>query len=113
LARHTAREAVLPHGVIPAGARVLLLWASANLDEREFDDPETFDIHRRAARHLALGHGLHFCLGASLARLEARVAFEEWLRRIPDYEVACTPEHIVSSTFHGFEQLPIVFEARI
>jgi len=110
LARHTAREAVLPTGVIPAGTRVLLLWASANLDEREFADPETFDIHRRAPRHLALGHGLHFCLGASLARLEARVAFEEWLRRIPDYEVARPPEHIVSSTFHGFEKLPIVFD---
>ena len=110
LARHTAREAVLPTGVIPAGTRVLLLWASANLDEREFADPETFDIHRRAPRHLALGHGLHFCLGASLARLEARVAFEEWLRRIPDYEVAHPPEHIVSSTFHGFEKLPIVFD---
>jgi len=112
LPRTTAHEAVLPTGVIPEGARVLLLWASANLDEREFDDPETFDIHRRAARHLALGHGLHFCLGASLARLEARVAFEEWLRRIPDYEVARPPEHIVSSTFHGFEQLSIVFDAR-
>jgi cytochrome P450 family 130 len=110
LPRTTAREAVLPHGVIPAGSRVLLLWASANLDEREFDDPESFDIHRRAPRHLALGHGLHFCLGASLARLEARVAFEEWLRRIPEYQVAHTPEYIVSSTFHGFEQLPIVFE---
>ena len=111
LPRTTAREAVFPYGVIPAGARVLLLWASGNLDEREFDDPETFDIHRRAPRHLALGHGLHFCLGASLARLEARIAFEEWLRRIPDYEIAGPPEHIVSSTFHGFEELPVVFGA--
>ena len=110
LPRTAAREASLSTGVIPAGSRVLLLWASANLDEREFDDPESFDIHRSAPRHLALGHGVHFCLGAALARLEARVALEEWLRRIPEYELADTPEHIVSSTFHGFEQLPIVFD---
>jgi cytochrome P450 len=109
LARHTSRDAVLANGTIPAGSRVLLLWAAANLDEREFEDPERFDIHRHAPRHLAFGHGVHFCLGAALARLEARLALEEWLRRIPHYEVVGTPQHIVSSTFHGFETLPIVF----
>ncbi|HEV8296433.1 MAG TPA: cytochrome P450, partial [Acidimicrobiales bacterium] len=111
LVRTAACDAQLPHGEIPRGARVLLLWAAANLDEREFADPERFDIRRRASRHLAFGYGLHFCLGAALARLEARVAFDEFLGRIPDYELSATPEHIVSSTFHGFETLPIAFPA--
>lgn len=52
---------------IPADARVLLVWAAANLDEREFAEPERFDIERKITRHLALGHGIHCCLGASLA----------------------------------------------
>jgi cytochrome P450 len=98
------------HGcTIPAGARVNLLWASANLDEREFADPERFDILRRPTRHLALGHGVHYCLGASLARLEAQIAWDELLRRIPDYELAETPEHFVSSTFYGWQALDVAF----
>ena len=94
---------------IPAGARVMLLWHAANLDERAFPDPDTFDIHRNASRHLAFGHGTHFCMGAALARLEARVAFEELLRRVPDYEIAAEPERLVSIIFNGFEALPIAF----
>jgi cytochrome P450 len=98
------------HGrTIPAGARVHLLWHSANLDEREFPDPERFDIRRDAARHLALGHGVHYCMGASLAKLEARIAWEELLGRIPDYAVVEPPRHFVSSTFHGWEALQIAF----
>jgi hypothetical protein len=74
------------HGVrISAGAEVMLVWAAANHDEREFDSPERFDILRRAKRHLSLGHGTHFCMGANLARLEARVSFEELLAQFPDY----------------------------
>jgi cytochrome P450 len=89
---------------------VLLLWAAANLDEREFPDPERFDIARRAPRHLALGHGVHYCLGASLAKLEARVAWEEFLSRIPTYELAQTPKHFVSSTFYGWDALHLAFD---
>jgi hypothetical protein len=88
---------------------VHLLWAAANLDEREFPDPERFDIQRKAPRHLAFGHGPHFCLGAALARLEARVAFEEFLRRIPDYEIKGEPQRLVSIVFQGFEKLPLRF----
>ena len=109
LSRATTREAVLERGVIPEGKRVLLLWGAANLDEREFDDPDRFDIHRNAQRHLALGYGPHFCLGAALARLEAKVAFEEFLARIPDYGLAAPPTRLVSITFYGFESLPICF----
>jgi len=87
LARTTTR-AVARHGVtIPEGAKVQLLYGSANRDEREFADPDRFDVTRPIERHLAFGHGVHFCLGAALARLEATVVFEELLRRIPEWHV--------------------------
>jgi hypothetical protein len=92
-----ARRPVTLHGVtIPEGALVRLVWASANRDEREFPDADRFDVTRAAPRHLALGHGIHFCLGAHLARLEARVAFEELLARIPDYELVERPGWLTS-----------------
>lgn len=80
------------HGAsIPPNQRVLLVWAAANLDEREFEQPEQFDVTRSIKRHLAFGHGVHFCLGASLARLEARVAFEALLERHPRYRLIEEP----------------------
>jgi cytochrome P450 len=110
-ARQTTRDVEL-HGVtIPADTRVLLVWGSANLDEREFNDPETFDIRRSAERQLALGHGAHFCMGAALARMEARVAFEELLRCVPEFEVVQPPERIRSVWAWGFEALYIEFPA--
>ncbi len=88
-AQSLPRQSRLPysrHGkTIPPGERVLLVWAAANLDEREFPEPERFDVTRTIKRHLGLGHGVHFCLGASLARLEARIAFETLLERHPNY----------------------------
>jgi cytochrome P450 len=87
LARRVTRDVTL-HGVpIPKGAEIRLQWGAANRDEREFDEPDSFLIDRRTRRHLALGHGRHFCLGAGLARLEARVAFEELLLRWPDLQI--------------------------
>lgn len=73
---------------MPAGDKVLLLYAAANRDDREFPDGDRFDVGRAIDRHVAFGNGIHFCLGASLARLEARVAFEELLRRFPDHALA-------------------------
>jgi len=108
-ARQTTREVVLHDVLIPADTRVLLLWGAANLDEREFPDPEVFDIHRSADRHLSLGHGAHFCMGAALARLEARVAFEELLSCMPGFEVVAAPERIRSAWAWGFESLPVEF----
>ena len=87
LARVTTAPVTL-HGVtIPEGSRVLLLFGSANHDERKIAGAERFDVLRDPNPHLAFGFGAHFCLGANLARLEARVAFEELLERLPDYRM--------------------------
>jgi len=109
LPRTTTRDVEL-HGVtIPKGSRVLLVFGAANLDEREFADPERFDIHRRAPRHLAFGHGIHYCLGAMLARLEGRVIFEELLARLPDYRVVGQPQRHTSNWARAWRSLPLEF----
>ena len=73
---------------ISAGEKILLLFAAANRDDREFVDGDRFDVTREIDRHVAFGNGIHFCLGASLARLETRIAFEELLARFPDHALA-------------------------
>ena len=84
----TVTRAVEWYGhTVPQGARILLLTGSANRDEREFPDPDRFDIDRPIPVAFGFGHGVHFCLGASLARLESRVALEEFTRRFPDYRI--------------------------
>jgi len=84
----TAGRDVEIHGVtIPAGDRVILLTGSANHDERAYDDPERFDVHREIDHPVSFGFGIHLCLGAHLARLETQVAFEEILARFPDFAV--------------------------
>ena len=107
LPRTTMRDVELHDTVIPAGSRLMLLWGAANLDDREFRDPDRFDIHRRMKRHLGFGHGVHFCIGASLARLEARVAFEELLLRMPRYELAEEPVRFVSNWARAWRALPV------
>lgn len=99
--------AVERHGVaIPARSEVLLLWGAANRDERQFQDPDRFDVARRP-RHLAFGHGTHFCLGANLARLEARIAFEELLARFPRYALAGEPTWQRSFWARALAALPV------
>ena len=112
LPRRTRRDLLLHGKTIPADARVLLVFAAANLDEREFEDPERFDIERKITRHLALGHGIHSCLGASLARLEARVAFEELLARIPEFDVESKTDWLTSRWIRAHKAVPISFSAR-
>jgi cytochrome P450 len=109
LARTTTRPVTL-HGVtIPEERKVLLLFASANRDERRLRDPDRFDVTRDPNPHLAFGYGTHFCLGASLARLEARVAFEELLARLPDYRVRPGPvARLCSGPIRGALRLPIL-----
>ena len=93
---------------VPEGSVMVLLNASANRDERRFPDPDRFDIHRDGAHHVSFGYGIHFCLGAALARLEARVALEEVLKRFPTWEVDwdnAVQAH--TSTVRGWESLPV------
>jgi cholest-4-en-3-one 26-monooxygenase len=94
-----------------AGDELLLMYAAANRDPRAFDDPDAFDVTRAHNRHVAFGFGTHFCLGASLARLEIRVMFEEMLRRIPDWELVDPDEpHIVPATFaRAYDRVRIRF----
>ena len=104
-------EDVTVRGVtIPADSRVALLTAAANHDERQFDEPEFFDIHRKVERHVGFGFGTHLCIGAALARLETRVAFEELLARYPDYELDGPATRAWSSNVRGLAHLPIVLQ---
>jgi len=106
LPRRTTR-AVERHGArIPARSEVLLVWGAANRDERQFQDPDRFDVARRP-RHLAFGHGTHFCLGANLARLEARIAFEELLARFPRFALAGEPTWQRSFWARALAALPV------
>ena len=91
-----------------AGQRLFLLLASANRDEREFDNPDTFLWDRRPPRHLAFGHGLHFCIGVHLARLEGVTLIREFLARVPDYEVDVDGIRRPPSDFQiGFTKMPV------
>jgi hypothetical protein len=109
LPRRVLSDLTLRGQTIPAGAMVRLVFGAANRDEREFPDAERFDVTRPAPRHLAFGHGTHFCLGARLARLEARVAFEELLARLPDYELTSEPGWKTSIWARSHRRVPVRF----
>jgi cytochrome P450 len=107
--RTATRDTVVRDTPIRAGERVLMLYASANRDESVFGpDAETFRIGRDAGRHVAFGFGEHFCVGAVLARLEARIAFEELLARFDRIEIAGEIERLHSVVIRGIERLPVV-----
>jgi len=106
--RWTTRDVELHGEVVPAGSKVLLLTGAAGRDERKFPDADRFDIHRPIDHHLSFGYGIHFCLGAALARLEGRIALEETLARFPEWEV--DHERAVrlhTSTVRGYANVPI------
>ena len=111
--RWTTRDVEVRGTVIPAEQRVILVTGSAVHDERKYPDPDTFDIHRDIDRHVSFGFGRHLCLGASLARLETRVAFEELLKRFPDFSIDETGvERRVNVNVRGLSKLPLVVESR-
>jgi cytochrome P450 len=88
---------------------MLCLSGSANRDDRQYQDPDRFDIHREIGQHLTFGYGIHYCLGAALARLEGRIALDEVLTRFPEWEV--DEEHVrraPTSTVRGWDALPVV-----
>jgi cytochrome P450 len=107
-ARYVARDAEFYGQQVPEGSAMLLINGSANRDERHFNDPDKFDIHRGAS-HLSFGQGLHFCLGAALARMEARVALEELLKRWPDWDADyANAEKAHTQSVRGWGKLPLI-----
>jgi cytochrome P450 len=94
--------------VVPAGSVMVMLTGSANRDDRKFSNGDTFDIHRKIDHHLSFGYGIHFCLGAALARLEGRIALDEVLQRFPEWEVDWDGAvQARTSTVRGWERLPV------
>jgi len=110
-ARIVTRDVTWHGTTVPAGSRILLLTGSAGRDGREFDEPDAFRIDRKIERHVSFGYGVHFCLGASLARMEGRIALEETLRRFPRWSVdEANAEMVRTSTVRGWARLPIRFD---
>jgi cytochrome P450 len=106
-ARYVARDIECHGTTVPEGSIMLLINGSANRDERKYPDADRFDIHR-GAPHLSFGHGLHFCLGSALARMQTRVALEEVIKRWPDWEIDyanATKAH--TSSVRGWSKLPV------
>jgi len=109
LARYVTRDVDYYGVTVPAGSAMLLLVGSANRDERRYPDPDRFDVRRDHSQHLTFGFGLHFCLGAALARLEGRVALEEILARFPEWDIDQDGvERSHTSTMRGWESMPAI-----
>jgi cytochrome P450 len=109
VARYLARDFECYDTTVPAGSAMLLLFGAANRDPARYADPDSFDIHRDNISHLTFGKGLHYCLGANLARLEGRVALDELLNRFPEWALDYdTMELAPTSTVRGWERLRIV-----
>ncbi|MEU0266910.1 cytochrome P450 [Nocardioides sp. NPDC006303] len=117
LARYVAEDVELHGQVVPAGSKLLVLLGSANRDERVFTAPDVFDIHRPSdelGRIMSFGVGRHFCLGANLARLEARIVLAELVRRTSGFEVhADRAVRVHSTSVRGFAELPVTFTRRV
>ncbi|MBI5276142.1 MAG: cytochrome P450 [Burkholderiales bacterium] len=105
----TATQDIELHGqTIRAGQSVLVMYGSANRDDRKFPDPERFDLTRTPGRHLAMGHGTHFCLGAQLAKAMSRIFLEEWFQRVASFTVH--HDRVVrmhSPVFRGLSSMPV------
>jgi cytochrome P450 len=109
IARYVTRDVTFYGEQVPAGSAMMFIVAAANRDHRHYSDPERFDIHRSVGQQLTFGLGIHYCLGAALARLEGRVAMEEILRRFPRWDVDWENARLSqTSTVRGWESLPLV-----
>ncbi|MDG2029139.1 MAG: cytochrome P450 [Acidimicrobiales bacterium] len=105
VARSVTADVELHGQTVPAGSAIILLVAAANRDERRWTEPERFDIHREQLAHVTFGYGIHFCLGAALARIQGRIALDELLNRFPTWELDGEPRFSSTSTVRGFESL--------
>lgn len=111
-ARTLTRDVEL-HGVTaPAGERAIVLFGSANRDERQFPDADRFDVERQIVRHLGFGQGIHQCIGAPLARLEVKIALEQLLKRLPEWEPAGEHVRITKQNLRGLQHYPVAFAPR-
>jgi len=114
LARTVVNEVTIGEQTFLPDAKVLLLFASANRDETAYENPTVFDENRPGKKHLALGYGIHLCLGAHLARLEAKVALTDILARVPDYDLHMDRAvRVPTVIIRGFEQLPATINSPI
>jgi len=111
--RSALRDTVVAGTPVKAGTAMLVLLGAANRDPRVFAEPARFDITRpNADQHLAFSAGVHFCLGASLARLEAATALRALYRRFPDLALAGTPERRATRVLRGYEHVPVLGKVR-
>jgi cytochrome P450 len=109
--RWTGTDVTVHDVTIPADNRVILITGAANHDDRVYDDPELFDLRRPIDNTVSFGYGVHFCLGAALARLETRVAFDEFLDRFPEYEIdESGVERMRASNVRGLSKLPVLID---
>lgn len=115
MCRVAINDQVIAGTEVPAGSQLVLMYASANRDESRFDDPDRFDVTRQPNEHISFGFGTHFCLGASLARLEIRVFFEELLRRVESFRLTpgTEPVEMPNAFVHGLRSahVDLVFGA--
>ncbi|WP_227985266.1 cytochrome P450 [Nocardia spumae] len=110
--RTATRDVVVGDQHISAGDKVTLWWTSANRDETVFDRPDTFDISRDPNPHLAFGRGVHFCLGAALARMEIRVLFDVLLDRVETLTLTGPVEYVRSNKHTGVRHMPVTIDPR-
>jgi cytochrome P450 len=109
VARYVAEDVEYHGTTVPAGSAMLLMVASANRDERRFEDPDRFDVHRAIGTHVTFGHGAHYCLGAALARMEGRVALDEVLNRFPEWEIDMAgARRSPTTTVRGWDSMPAI-----
>jgi cytochrome P450 len=106
-ARRVSKQTEAGGVTIPSGSRVLVMYASANRDEREWDEPEVFDIRRDAGRHIGFGHGAHACAGQGLARLETTAMLGALLERVDHIELTGSPTWAINNIIRRHERLPL------
>lgn len=111
LYRNTTRDITLHDTTIPAGSKVLINYAAANRDAHSFPEPDRFDLHRDRKRHMSFGLGVHMCIGAPMARLEAQIALQVLLERTPALKLAGASERIAPFFLWGRRRLPVTSQA--
>lgn len=109
--RTATRDCEIGGQAIAEGDRVVMLYSAANFDPEVFNDPQCFDIHRDPNPHTAFGHGIHLCLGANLARMEARIFFEEFFKAFDDIELTGEMARVVSNSINGYKRMPVKLTA--